>query len=127
MSIRTKIFFGCLSLALVTVLVGVLSQGAQMQLGRVALGIYDRGFMSMSYLRSAQTTLMMVSRDLAAGSAVPGNVAEQFQSALDDLTVAQQRAMSPQGEQGAGDLKTALSRLRDDLRQTRSIAGAQPD
>ena len=107
-----------MSLALVTVLVGVLSQGAQMQLGNIALGIYDRGFMSMSYLRSAQTTLMTVSRDLAAGSAVPANLTEQFQSTLDDLAVAQTRAMSPQGEQTAVSLKTALFHLRDDLQQT---------
>jgi diguanylate cyclase (GGDEF)-like protein len=111
MSVRTKILCGCLSLTLVTILVGGLSQRAQTSLGEGALRIYDRAFMSMSYLRSAQTTLMTLSRDLAAGSATPDTVATQLGSALGDLGVAKDRAMSPLGRQYATQLQAVVAQL----------------
>ena len=64
MSIRAKILLGCLNLACVTIVLGLLARSNEIRLGATAAQIYDQAFMSMSYLRSAQNTLLAVSRDL---------------------------------------------------------------
>ena len=116
MSIRTKIFLGCVSLTLITILVGLLARAAQSELGATAFRIYDEAFMSMSYLRSAQNTLLGVSRDLYAGTATMDEVADRLGTALEDLEVAQSRAMSPRGAQAAGQLWQDVSVLVDEVR-----------
>ncbi|GJD95494.1 putative bifunctional diguanylate cyclase/phosphodiesterase [Methylobacterium iners] len=116
MSIRTRIFLGCISLTLVTVLVGFLSQGTQTKLSQTALGIYDDAFQSMNYLRSAQSIILGISRDIAAGEKNNAIFVDQIGSALDALEVARERAMSPKGEELAGRLRTSLLRLQDSLR-----------
>ena len=112
MSIRTKIFFGCISLTLVTVVVGLLLQNAQTALGNTALGIYDNGFIPMSYMRSAQAIVLGVSRDLAVGDKSDAVFIEQLQSVLDALEVAGERAMSPRGEAAARALTASVSSLQ---------------
>ncbi len=112
LSIRGKIFLGCLGLTLVTLLVGLLSQTAQTSLGNTALGLYDNGFVPMSDMRSAQAIVLGVSRDASVagkGNAVP---IDQLQSVLDALDVARERAMSPRGEAAAKDLYAAVSDLQ---------------
>ena len=96
MSIRAKILLGCLSLTLVTVMVGALTRSAQSELGAVAFRIYDEAFMSMSYLRSAQNALLGVGHDLAAGGS-PDDLEARINGAVSDLDVARRRAMSPAG------------------------------
>ena len=106
-----------MSLTLVTILVGLLSESAQVQLSSTALGIYDDAFISMSYLRSAQSLILGVSRDLALGVTNDDVFIDQLQSAEDALDVARERAMSPVGEDQAKHLQAAVSDLQTRLRQ----------
>jgi len=73
--------------------------------------------MSMSYLRSAQNTLLSVSRDLAA-PAVEGqsSVDEKMDSAVSDLQVAHDRALSPQGAKAATWLQQQVATLQQEVR-----------
>ncbi|MBX9934680.1 MAG: EAL domain-containing protein [Methylobacterium sp.] len=116
MSVRTKIFFGCISLTLVTILVGFLSQSAQNKLGETALGIYDNAFQSMNYLRTAQATILGISRDIAVGEKDHAIFIDQLQSAIDALDVARERAMSLRGEELAARLRSAVLHLQAEFR-----------
>ncbi len=97
MSIRAKILLGCLSLTFVTIVIGLLGRTAEIELGATATQMYDQAFMSMSYLRSAQNTLLGVSRDLVLPNVAPADLHLRVASAVDDLEVANERAMSPAG------------------------------
>lgn len=124
MSIRARILLGCLSLTFITIVVGLLARSAEVELGTTAAQIYDKAFMSMSYLRSAQNTLLGVSRDLALpGQVSPAQVPElrqRIDSAVDDLDVANERAMSPAG-------RAISTHLRPRIVSVGGMIGAVPD
>ncbi len=125
MSIAKKILLGCLSLTMVTIVFGVLARGAQTELGAIAFRIYDEAFMSMSYLRSAQNTLVGLSRDLALGHADPAGFAKRIASAAGDLEVAHDRAMSKQGVQASSQLQQDVGALGLQLERTQSLPPPQ--
>ena len=64
MTIRSAILLGCLAMALVTAALGLFSRRAEREVGVLAERIYDRAFMSMSYLRSAQNSFARASGEL---------------------------------------------------------------
>ena len=119
MSIRAKILLGCLSLTFITIIVGLLARSAEVELGTTAAQIYDQAFMSMSYLRSAQNTLLGVSRDLALPGAVPSDLQQRVAGAVEDLDVAAERAMSSGGH-------TISTRLRPRIVALGTMIGATP-
>ncbi len=125
MSIAKKILLGCLSLTMVTIVFGVLARGAQTELGAIAFKIYDEAFMSMSYLRSAQNTLVGLSRDLALGHTDPGKFAKRIASAAGDLKVAHDRAMSAQGVQASSELQQEVAGLGLQLARTHRLPPPQ--
>ena len=129
MSIRARILLGCLSLTLVTMIVGLLARGAQESLGTIALRLYDDAFMSMSYLRSAQNSLLIAVRDVSSDVSRVGReggqapeVAEELVARLsaagDDLEVAQKRAMSREGAAAAGTLRAALASIMAEMQSS---------
>ena len=111
MSIRAKILLGCLSLTFITVVVGLLARSAEIELGITAAQIYDQAFMSMSYLRSAQNTLLGVSRDLSLPGNAPTDLQQRIASAVEDLDVANERAMSPGGHATSAHLRPRIVAL----------------
>ena len=116
MSIGTKILLACLSFLAVTVAFGLVNRNAQTELGDMAVHIYDDAFMSMSYLRSAQNTLMTISRDAASGTADPAEMSERLDDAVGDVAVSRQRALSPEGRQAASGLYDRLAEVADAYR-----------
>ena len=118
MSIRTKIFFGCLSITLMTIFVGVLALNAQNKLGNTALGIYDNTFQSMNYLRSAQSNILGISRDIAVGERDHAIFIDQLKSTLDASDVARERAMSERGKDLVKQLQASVSQLETQLRES---------
>ena len=108
MSIRAKILLGCLNLACVTIVLGLLARSNEIKLGTTAAQIYDQAFMSMSYLRSAQNTLLGVSRDLALPKDATGALQQRIAGAVEDLDVAGERAMSPAGRAISARLRPKL-------------------
>ena len=117
MSIRLKILLGCLSLTAVTIAFGLLARNSQAELGRIAFRLYDDAFMSMSYLRSAQNNLLSVSDELTV---TPGDrqplIEEKLDSALSDLQVAHDRALSPEGAKAATWLQGQVGFLQEQIR-----------
>ena len=118
MSIRTKIFFGCISLTLVTILVGVLAQGAQKQLSETALGIYDKRLHldELSALGAVDRSRRLGATSPWAQPAMPSPSISSNPS-QDALEVARERAMTPRGEDCAKRLQAEVldlqARFRD--------------
>ncbi len=120
MSIRLKIFLACLSLTAITIAFGLLARASQAELGGLAFRLYDDAFMSMSYLRSAQNELLAVSGDLVAPTAESQPViADKIETALSDLQVAHDRALSPQGAEAAAWLQEQVALLQEQIRSGR--------
>ncbi|RYY16434.1 MAG: HAMP domain-containing protein, partial [Alphaproteobacteria bacterium] len=117
MSIRLKILVACLCLTAITIASGVLARASQSELGGLAFRLYDDAFMSMSYLRSAQNTLLSVSRDLAAPvtEGLPA-LDEKMESAVSDLQVAHDRALSPEGAKMATWLQQQVAIVQQQVR-----------
>lgn len=123
MSIRLKILLGCLALTAVTVLLGSFTREAQKELGSVATRIYDEAFLAVSYLHSAQNSLTKaelayqrdhVTRNEQAVHQIGNpaiNLAAAVPDILQDLLVAQERAMSSEGRKAAQDLSAGMERL----------------
>ncbi len=103
-SIRSKILAGCLTLTALTGTLGLYQRRAEHQLGDLALRIYDDAFMGVSYLRSAQVRFALLA---GAGHASASAVSD----VLDDLKVARDRAMSPEGRKAAEDLGRSVATL----------------
>jgi diguanylate cyclase (GGDEF)-like protein len=101
MSIRTKILLGCLALTVLTGMVGLFAGSSERALGALTSRIYDRAFMSMSYLRSAQNAYVVAAD---RGGPAP----EDARAIAEDLTVAEQRAMSPEGARAAASLRAQI-------------------
>jgi diguanylate cyclase (GGDEF)-like protein len=108
-SIRTTILVGCLTLTGLTGGLGLYERASEHRLGDLALRIYDDAFMGVSYLRSAQVHFALLADSLRAGHAPPNGVAD----VLDDLKVARDRAMSPQGREAAEHLSHSVTELAD--------------
>ena len=123
MSIRFKILLGCLSLTLITIMMGVFAQRSQQELGTIATRIYDEAFLAVSYLREAQNGLMTLQVDLdrlaaapeggrsADGGAVTALLAAAVPDILSSLDIAHQRAMSPDGEAATAALRGDIEAL----------------
>ena len=105
MSIRSKILAGCMALTLLAGLLGAYAQRAERQLGNLALRIYDDAFMGVSYLRSAQVGFAVMTQAAHLGTVDPASLT----AVLGDLTVARDRAMSPEGREAAENLRNAVS------------------
>ncbi|WP_458094572.1 putative bifunctional diguanylate cyclase/phosphodiesterase [Roseomonas sp. WA12] len=119
MTIRLKLLLGCLALAAVTVLLGTFNRGAQRELGRIAVSLYDETFLAMSYLRSAQNGLtraevaFQASGSIAAAEAAArGTLLGTLPEIADDLNVALERALSPGGREAATRLAAGLAALQ---------------
>ena len=112
MSIRVKILLACLSLTAITISFGLMARAGQSQLGDLAFRLYDDAFMSMSYLRSAQNTMLAISPDLSAPAEKRNPLDDKLDSALGDLQVARDRALSPNGERAAAWLQGRVGALQ---------------
>ena len=117
MLVRTRILLGCLALTLVTVLLGLYSRESDRQLGGLGLRIYDEAFMAVNYMRSAQYGFADLSaryrQRLAKSEAADVDaLAQELQTILDDLDVARDRAMSPQGKAAAETLSNQLIQFK---------------
>lgn len=123
MSIRLKIFLGCLALTAVTVLLGSFTREAQKELGSIATRIYDDAFLAVSYLHSAQNSLTKAELAYYKDHATPieqatprignaeTNLVATVPDILQDLIVAQDRAMSSEGRRAIQNLRTELEQL----------------
>lgn len=104
MTIGARILAGCLTLSLLTALMGACGLSAERRLGGVATGIYDNAFMAMSYLRAAQVEFGRLAAD---GDAAAARAASD--DLLGDLDVAIRRAMSPQAQAQARGLRDEVA------------------
>ena len=124
MTIRLKILLGCLSLTLLTFVLGVYAQDAERKLGNVAFDIYDNAFMAMSYLRSAEVEFAHVADDARQPGWSAANADEAGHEVLTDLDVARERAMSPNGRREVASLQTRIAAVLPHLRDDHAGADA---
>jgi diguanylate cyclase (GGDEF)-like protein len=124
MTIRVKILAGCLALTLLTGLLGLYAQDAERRLGAVALDIYDKAFMAVSYLRSAEVAFARLSAQANEPGWSAEAAAEAEQDMLSDLDVVRDRAMSPAGRSHAIVLKARIQALLPHLQTDRKGAEA---
>ena len=90
---------------LMTVGLGLYSRSAEQELGSLSVRLYDDAFLAMSYLRSAQN-------DLLVAAALPDAQAKaHLHDALENIAVAEARAMSAPGKKAAAALHQALGEL----------------
>lgn len=106
MSIRLKILLGCLAMLGVTVGLGLFERQKTMDLGALAVSVYEESLMGISYARSAQVGFM---KTVAAGKS--GQAA--LKDVLDDLDVAAGRAGSEPTRALAAGLRTLLLRYAE--------------
>ena len=104
MSIRSSILLGCLALTTLTAILGTYAQLSERELGGVALSIYDKAFMGVSYLRSAQ-----VNFGVLAASGQHALEPQAVSDIISDLNVARDRAMSPAGRAAVESLTEAVA------------------
>ena len=104
MSILSKILAGCVALTLLTCLLGIYALRSERELGSLALHIYDDAFMGVSYLRSAQVGFASLIESTRSGAVEP----ETVTAVMEDLSVARDRAMSPEGRAMAESLANAV-------------------
>ncbi len=124
MSIRSKILAGCMALTLLTALLGGYAQKAERELGALAFRIYDEAFMGVSYLRSAQVGFAALAASGHQGTLAPDAAA----GVLDDLSVARDRAMSPEGRAAAESLDSSVAAVmehRDGRLDNAALANVQ--
>ncbi len=85
-----------------TVGLGVYSRLAEQELGALSVRLYDDAFLAMSYLRSAQN-------DVAVAASLPEEAAaDHLKDALENIVVAEGRALSPGGKKAAAGLHQLL-------------------
>ena len=90
---------------LMTIGLGLYSRSVERQLGSLSVGLYDDAFLAMSYLRSAQNDL------LVAATLPDAQAGDHLHDAIENIAVAEQRAMSPAGKKAAAGLNKKLSGL----------------
>ncbi len=103
-TVRGQILAGCLGLTMLTTAVGMHAQQAETRLAALATSIYDETFMAMNYLRSAQVQFAAAMRDAGPN----GAPRQALDGVIEDLGVAQDRAMSPRGRQEIEALRRQL-------------------
>jgi methyl-accepting chemotaxis protein len=99
MPIRIKVLFACLLMTAVTAAIGLYAQHSEAQLGTLAIRMYDESFMSISFVRSAETRVaglralyLQLDRDGAPGKGPDVKALRQaFGDVGDDLDVAIER------------------------------------
>ena len=91
MRIRSRILIACLSLASVTIALGLFVLQGQRELGNLALRIYDDGLMSISYARSAEKRFAELRGQLAM-SEQTRQAADLIVRVRDDMATAASRA-----------------------------------
>jgi methyl-accepting chemotaxis protein len=132
MPIRLKLLLACLCMALITSGVGLLALRSERQLGALAMRMYDEAFMSVNYVRAAETKFAVLRGEAAARPAppprsererllaaargeapVPAAVPLSVADILDDLDVAAERAMTSEGRRATAELRQRVARLPD--------------
>jgi methyl-accepting chemotaxis protein len=136
MPIRLRILAGCLLLTSLTIGLGLFALDAQQRMSDLAVRIYDEAVMSVSSIRSAETKFVHLrglyavanERQRAAGLAThagaggplpaaaidEGAVKSAVASILEDVDVAQERAMSGEGRTAVAALRLRIQAIAAD-------------
>lgn len=124
MSIKLKLLAGCLCITMATMIVGLLAQTSQRQIGSLAVRIYDDALISTSALRSAQASMIRLEVGLrldgqnmpSAGSPLaPDQTAyltAEIPGILAELRTASAGAISATGKEATDTIRRDLSRMR---------------
>ncbi|KQT55248.1 MULTISPECIES: EAL domain-containing protein [unclassified Aureimonas] len=124
MSIKLKLVGGCICITMATVMVGLLAQSSQQQIGTLAVRIYDDALLSTSALRSAQASMIRLEVGLRLDDAAtppPSSALDADQTAylsaevpgiLAELATASAGAITPNGKEAVDSVQRALARVK---------------
>src|ERR1700722_11772117 len=105
-SIRLKIFMGCLAMLCVTVGLGLFGHRQSETLGALAIDVYEHSLMGISYTRSAQVGFIRLPPRAATDNAASERKRRSaLKDVLDDLDVALQRIAAPNSLQQTRELR----------------------
>ena len=110
MSVQQKIFAACLGFVAIVVALGGLAHQQIQQMGRLTLVIYDHAFVGMSYAERMQADFLRVAAATREGH-LP--TLATFQSMLDELDVALERAVSPRTRTAGAEARALLVAMPD--------------
>ncbi len=113
MTIRSALLMACVSMAMLTGIVGLFDRWTEQRIGRLTSTIFDEAFMAMSYLRSAQNGFLHATAGCLGTSPACALNEGQFPDIFANLKIAQDRAPSPQGRAAASALAKNLRMLAD--------------
>lgn len=114
MSVRMSILIGCLTLTLITVLLGLFARDSERRLGDLGLRLYDEAFMAVNHLRAAQNSFNRLVLRKTAG--LGDEQEDLLESVIDDLSVGRDRSMSDAGRRQAEALLQELAGFADLVR-----------
>jgi methyl-accepting chemotaxis protein len=120
MPIRLKILLACLVLTGMTVCLGLFALSQERKLGSVALRTYDEAFMSVNFIRSAETRFERLRGLYGAGAPAAGTAQAVPEPSERQRLIAQLRGEQPAAAPqrrgvDAEAVKTAVANLLDDL------------
>lgn len=121
MPIRLKILIACLILTGMTVGLGLFALSQERQLGTVALQTYDQAFMSVSFVRSAETRLerlrtLYETRAQNAEAAVPDTAESSERQRLTAQVGGETLPITPERhEVDASTVEAAIAAILEDL------------
>ena len=123
MSIRLRLLLGCLALTLVTLIVGLVAQHSQRDIGTLAASIYDDALVSTNSLRTAQNAMLRLdaqfqrdkSQEGIASVVTPAQqeyLGSELTALIADLSVAGQGALSQEGREATEAISRRLMRVQ---------------
>jgi len=124
MTIRAKILLGCVSLTLLAGLMGLFGAMQSRKLGSVALDIYDKAFMAVTYLREAQFDFNRLAGEAAAAGTASLTDEATAQEVLDDLDLVRDRAITPAARLEAAALRAQVAALLPHISSDPRAVGA---
>jgi len=114
MSIRFKVLIVCMGFIIITVCVGVFSHNQEINLGKLALNIYDEAFVGVNYAHKSQSAFIrfMGTHDSKDSAVITKLDGAQFGRLVDNLDIAIERAMSDKGRDLAKKIRAQIITLR---------------
>jgi signal transduction histidine kinase len=111
MSIRLQILIACFALVTITLSLGAFAYFQERELGSLATDIYDNALVGVSYAQKAQADFLRLSAAGEPASPSQGYSRERLAELLEDLDVARDRAITPEGKALAAGLQRKIAAL----------------
>jgi len=115
MSLRIHILLGSLFFLGIIVALALFTQSQELELGTLATDVYDNALVGVTNVQKAQTDFVRLAVETRSGKAISK---ENLSDLLEQLDVAKERAITPQGKQLAGEIHSEIEQLLKPMSET---------